>query len=233
MEGLHLQSDLYNSIFNEVNADLTSRCENSFDLAALVALHAVTVLLERSSHPDLEIFRTFEEAISILVSVEYPCSIAPIDRRPQTEKMTTSFKKFRAQGFRDKATDYDNAVRTTNIRAKHKLEGLRAEKQNRENTSALLELRDIEDELHTLKELFNKQTSAIGLMIENYRKIELQGLTANGLVFLKQAETKLQEYTHHVEKMIESVKSTRDDVSLPRSPFVATMSFSLTYPFLP
>jgi hypothetical protein len=128
--------------------------------------------------------------------------------------MTNSFKKFRAQGFRDKATDYDNAVRTTNIRAKHKLEGLRAEKQNRENTSALLELRDIEDELHTLKELFNKQTSAIGLMIENYKKIELQGLTVNGLVFLKQAETKLQEYTHHAEKMIESVKSTRDDVSM-------------------
>jgi len=147
--------------------------------------------------------------------------------------MITSFKKFRAQGLRDKATDYDNAVRTTNIRAKHKLEGLRAEKQNWENTSALLELRDIEDELHTPKELFNKQTSAINLMIENYKKIELQGLTANGLGFLKQAETKLQEYTHHVEKMIESFKSTRDDVSLPLFPFVAPILFSLTHPFSP
>lgn len=146
--------------------------------------------------------------------------------------MTTSFKKFRAQGFRDKATDYDNAVRTTNIRAKHKLEGLRAEKQNRENTSALLELRDIEDELHTLKELFNKQTSAISLMIENYKQVGLHDLTANGLVFLKQAEAKLQEYTHHVEKMIDSVKSTRDDVSLPLSPLVAPMLFSFTHPFL-
>jgi len=69
---MYQQADLRNSIFNEVNADLTSRCENSFDLAALVALHAVTALLERSSHPDLEIFRTFEETISILVSVEHP-----------------------------------------------------------------------------------------------------------------------------------------------------------------
>jgi hypothetical protein len=97
----------------------------------------------------------------------------------------------------------------------------------------LLELRDIEDELHTPKELFNKQTSAINLMIENYKKIELQGLTANGLGFLKQAETKLQEYTHHVEKMIESFKSTRDDVSLPLFPFVAPILFSLTHPFSP
>jgi hypothetical protein len=65
---LYQQADLRNSVFNEVNADLTARCENSWDLAALLALHAVTVLFERSSHPDLEIFRIFEEAISILVS---------------------------------------------------------------------------------------------------------------------------------------------------------------------
>lgn len=38
------------------------------DLAAFVVLHAVTVLLDRSSHPDLEIFRIFEEAIGMLVS---------------------------------------------------------------------------------------------------------------------------------------------------------------------
>jgi hypothetical protein len=200
---LFQQADLRNSIFNEVNADLTSRCENSFDLAALVALHAVTVLFERSSHPDLEIFRTFEEAISIL-----------------TEKMTTSFKRFRARGFRDKATDYDDAIRTTNIRAKHKREGALAEKQNRENTSALLELRDIEDELHTLKELFDNQTMAIDLMMEGYGGDNLKGMTANGLSFLKQAAQKLEQYIHHVEKMIESVKATRDDVSLCHQPLV-------------
>jgi hypothetical protein len=68
LEGpLYQQADLRDSIFNEVNADLTRRCENARDLAALTALHAVTVLIDRSSHPDLEIFRIFEEAISILV----------------------------------------------------------------------------------------------------------------------------------------------------------------------
>lgn len=49
---LYQQADLRNSIFNEVNADLTAKCENSFDLAALMTLHAVTVLFERSSHPE-------------------------------------------------------------------------------------------------------------------------------------------------------------------------------------
>lgn len=55
------------SIFNEVNVDLARQCENAFDLAALSVLHAVTVLLDGSSHPDLEVFRIFEEAISVLV----------------------------------------------------------------------------------------------------------------------------------------------------------------------
>lgn len=62
------QADLRNSIYNELNGDLTGRCENALDLAAFVVLHAVTVLLDRSSHPDLEVFRIFEEAIGMLVN---------------------------------------------------------------------------------------------------------------------------------------------------------------------
>lgn len=191
---LFQQADLRNSIFNEVNADLTSRCENAFDLAALIALHAVTVLFERSSHPDLEIFRTFEEAISIL-----------------TEKMTSSFKRFRARGFRDKTNEQDAHLRAHNIRAKHKREGDLAEKQNRENTSALLELRDIEDELHTLEELFDTQTTGIQLMIQNYKREDIKSLAANGLLFLLQAEDHLSDYQRHVQRMIDDVKATRED----------------------
>lgn len=64
---LYQQADLRDSIFNEVNVDGTHQCENALDLAALAALHAVSVLLDRASHPDLEVFRIFEEAISVLV----------------------------------------------------------------------------------------------------------------------------------------------------------------------
>ena len=62
------QADLRNSVYNELNGDLTGRTENALDLAAFIVLHAVTVLIDRSSHPDLDIFRIFEEAIGILVS---------------------------------------------------------------------------------------------------------------------------------------------------------------------
>lgn len=64
---LYQQADLRDSIFDEVNGDLTRQCANALDLAALAALHAVSVLIDRSSHPDLEVFRTFEEAIGVLV----------------------------------------------------------------------------------------------------------------------------------------------------------------------
>lgn len=69
---LFKQADLRNSIYNELNGDLTGRCENALDLAAFITLHAVTVLLDRSSHPDLEIFRIFDEAIGILVLLSTP-----------------------------------------------------------------------------------------------------------------------------------------------------------------
>ena len=64
------QADLRSSVYNELNGDLTGRTENTLDLAALIVWHAVTVLLDRSTHPDLEIFRIFDEAIGMLVGVE-------------------------------------------------------------------------------------------------------------------------------------------------------------------
>lgn len=123
--------------------------------------------------------------------------------------MTTSSKDFRARDFRDKADDIDD-LRTSSIRAKHQREGQIAEKQNRDNTSALLELRDIEDELNTLKTLFPSQMAEIKIMLDIYEKREL---ATNGLTFLKKnAEDYLEEYTQHVEKMIDGAKSTRDDL---------------------
>ena len=61
------QSNLHSSIYNELNGDLSRRFETAGDLAALIMLHAVTVLLEKTLHHDLQVLRIFEESISILV----------------------------------------------------------------------------------------------------------------------------------------------------------------------
>ncbi|KAF4336469.1 hypothetical protein FBEOM_9677 [Fusarium beomiforme] len=192
---LYQQADLRDSIFNEVNVDLTRQCENALDLAALAVLHAVTVLLDRSSHPDLEVFRIFEEAISVL-----------------TEKLTSSLKTFRAEGFRDKASAYEPVEnKARSIRARHKAEGRRAEEDNRDNTSALLELRDIEDELLILVHLFERQSKVVSSMLSTYTRPELRDRAANGRVFLSEAIKKLSEYTHQAQEMIQRVRSTRND----------------------
>lgn len=66
-EKLYEQSNLHSSIYNELNGDLARRFETAGDLAALITLHAVTVLLDRTLHHDLQVLQIFEESISILV----------------------------------------------------------------------------------------------------------------------------------------------------------------------
>lgn len=62
------QTNLHSTIYNELNGDLARRFETAGDLAALIMLHAVTVLLDKTLHHDLQVLRIFEESISILVS---------------------------------------------------------------------------------------------------------------------------------------------------------------------
>ncbi|KAI1169925.1 hypothetical protein F4777DRAFT_571265 [Nemania sp. FL0916] len=193
------QADLRNSIYNELNGDLTGRCENAMDLAAFITLHAVTVLLDRASHPDLEIFRIFEEALGIL-----------------TERMTSSLKDFRMQshtnihGESDTEDLDDNS--TEAIKKRHLRELKRAERQNRENTSAVLELRDMEDELHTMLNLFTEQQDTIKTMMkEGLEKPERQTFTNSGREYLREALRRLDDYDKQAHDMLARVDSTRKD----------------------
>ncbi|KAJ9151412.1 Protein SERAC1 [Pleurostoma richardsiae] len=193
------QADLRNSVYNELNGDLTGRCENALDLAAFITLHAVTVLLDRSSHPDLEVFRIFEEAIGML-----------------TERMTSNMKRFRMQSFREiivDGSDYDDPdeMRPQSIKKRHKRELKRAERENRDNTSALLELRDLEDELTTLLRLFDTQSQVIEKMKSIYSSDTLKDITENGRVYLTEALARLEEYKAQTTEMLKRVDTTRKD----------------------
>lgn len=155
--------------------------------------------------------------------------------------MTSSLKRFRSLGYKDKyGADDDADLKTSSIRARHKREDERAEKENRDNTSALLELRDIEDELSTLKHLFEEQEEQINMMLRIYgnyggpdatsstqnlaytnsgsdsqRTTSLPvmppQLTTNGIAFLQEALAKLKSYRQQAEDMIKRVETTRHD----------------------
>jgi C1A family cysteine protease len=167
----------------------------------LVALHAVTLLFERASHRELEVFRIFEESISILV-----------------EKMTVSFKYFRAKGFRATADAEGMREDYTSMKKRHKLEGRQFQEQIQDNVSALLELRDIADELGTLKKLFEVQQESVGDMLSYYERCG-HGKT-NGCLFLHEAQVKLKDYLHQIHQMMDSANSTKNDVSIIRSQYV-------------
>ena len=54
----------------DVNGDHARQCEDCFDFAALAVFHAVKALLDYTTEdPNLQVFRIFEEYISILVSL--------------------------------------------------------------------------------------------------------------------------------------------------------------------
>ncbi|KXJ93470.1 hypothetical protein Micbo1qcDRAFT_232983 [Microdochium bolleyi] len=197
------QADLRNSIYNELNGDLTGRCDNALELAAFVVLHAVTVLLNRTSHPDLEVFRIFEEALAIL-----------------NERMTSSLKRFRMATFKSRTGDDSTSSdsdsdgtddRPESIKKRHRREMEHAERENRENTSALLELRDMNDELQTMQNLFDEQAKVVETMKSIFERQDLVNLTAHGRAYLDEAREQLDEYKRVTRDLIARIEATRKD----------------------
>jgi Mg2+ and Co2+ transporter CorA len=93
---------------------------------------------------DLQVFRIFEEYLSDL-----------------TEQQTSSFKQFRDSQQPD--TEDESSIKT-----------MLSSLHNREDLTALLELRDIEDELKTLDKLFGEQVGVIDQMVEMLRAMDDQ-----------------------------------------------------------
>ncbi|KAB8272551.1 hypothetical protein BDV30DRAFT_211893 [Aspergillus minisclerotigenes] len=179
---LYEQANLHNSIYNELNGDLARRFETAGDLAALIVLHAVTILLDRTLDHDLQILRIFEESISIL-----------------TESTTKSFKRFRTRGFIARPADYNRTLEGKTMTASERDErDRRVANQNREDLSTLLELRDIIDELGTILKLLEQQTATVKIMAQYF---EDKGY---GKVFIESALSRLEDYRTQVTDMREN-----------------------------
>ncbi|KAJ5591483.1 uncharacterized protein N7459_001852 [Penicillium hispanicum] len=176
------QSNLHSSIYNELNGDLARRFETAGDLAALIMLHAATVLLDKTLHHDLQVLRIFEESISIL-----------------TESVTKSFKRFRNRGFTNRPADHDRTAEGKVMTAAQRDQrDKQIARRNREDLSVLLELRDIEDELSTILKLLEQQDTVMKSMMKYF---ERQGC---GKVFLDAAQLRIDEYRTQIGEMKEN-----------------------------
>lgn len=136
--------------------------------------------------------------------------------------MTKALKDFRIQPH-GKDHDFDSKDNGPKaIKERYQKEREQIEQQNRQHTSAVLELRDMDDELHTLINLFTEQQTTIESMKEIWitettanknRIFQLDGFTACGREFLDEALKRLEGYLKQANDMMTRIESTRKDVS--------------------
>ena len=175
--GLWREGDLRSEIYQDINGDFANQCTDPFDFAALAVMHAVKALLgDRTTDRNLQIFRIFEEYISIL-----------------TEQQTSSFKHFRNNHRFEKAKD---------INAAHHID-------NRKDLDALLELRDIEDELNTIEKLIKEQQACVADMLSQYEHLTSRNKGHNGVEFLHITSQFLTEHKEQVDGMLKSARAAQ------------------------
>ena len=112
----------------------------------------------------------------------------------QTEQQNKSFKEFRG----DLGDLRDSRI--------HRLPAF---DDNRADLDALLELRDIEDELTTINKVFKEQLNSIASMMAQYQDPSLINRGENGIHLLNQSEHKINEYKEQVDGMLTSAKTAQ------------------------
>ena len=178
--GVWKQADLVGNIYQDINGDYARQCADPFDFAALAVFHAVKALLDHTSDLNLQVFRIFEEYISIL-----------------TERQTVSFKEFR---------NNNRAKDPTNLAMKR----LPRYFDNTSDLDALLELRDIEDELNTLDKLFKEQQKSVQDMVPQYQHLnEHHKKGIYGTHFLQEVKQSLDGYKEQIDLMLKSAQTAQ------------------------
>ncbi|KAJ5676170.1 hypothetical protein N7462_009067 [Penicillium macrosclerotiorum] len=171
------QTNLHSSIYNELNGDLARRFETAGDLAALIMLHATTVLLDKTLHHDLQVLRIFEESISIL-----------------TESVTKSFKRFRKMMT---AAQLDARDRQTARRNRDDLSVLLELRDIEDELSTILKLLDQQDTvMKSMMKYFDRKgcgkvfLDAAQMRIDEYRT-QIGDMKENSHLAQKAVETLL------------------------------------------
>ena len=175
--GLWREGDLRSEIYQDINGDFANQCADPLDFAALAVMHAVKAMFgDGVTDRDLQVFRIFEEYISIL-----------------TEQQTSSFKYFRNNHRWEKAKDINAAQHI----------------DNRKDLDALLELRDIEDELNTIDRLIKEQQACVMEMESQYKTRAPPDKGINGLEFLQVAAQFLKDHLDQVDGMLKSARAAQ------------------------
>ena len=176
--GLSREGDLRSEIYQDITGDFANQCADPFDFAALAVLHAVKAMIGNVTDRDLQVFRIYEEFISIL-----------------TENQTSSFKNFRNDAQWRNAND---------INAEQDID-------NRKELDALLELRDLTDELNIIDRLIKDQQAVVMDMLRQYRELGKRDKGISGVEFLLETSHTLEDYKEQINGMLKNVTGTEKD----------------------
>ena len=116
----------------------------------------------------------------------------------QTEQQTRSFKEFRDNHRYRDPSDLDVSRLPQYV-------------DNREDLNALLELRDIEDELTTIQKLFIEQHKTIKEMLKQYEELNRQA--KHGRFILQGVDHAIEGYEESVKGMLKSADVAQKAVS--------------------
>ncbi|KAF2464298.1 uncharacterized protein BDR25DRAFT_346785 [Lindgomyces ingoldianus] len=189
------QADLRNQIYDDVNGDqrFACQCFDPFDFVALAVWHAVTVFIERSTDPDLSVWTLFQEWICELAEMEGASFKVFQTSQSQTTKIFQESKSRDAGDpeFRDIVEKLDPSG----------------------DLNALIQLKDVQDELNMLGKLFSRQIEVIDNLIYDYTVLD--GDTnkhATAIYWLKEAKSKyIHSYQNEVKELSAASKTAIDD----------------------
>ena len=121
----------------------------------------------------------------------------------QTEQQTRSFKEFRDNHRYRDPSDLDVSRLPPYV-------------DNREDLNALLELRDIEDELTTIQKLFIEQHKTVKDMLNQYEELKRHHDRGHhGRFILQDVDHTIEGYEESVKGMLKSADVAQKAVSLP------------------
>ncbi len=175
-DGIWRQGDLRSEIYQDINGDYANQCVDPYDFAALVVFHAIKALPERATHRDLQVFRIFDEYISVL-----------------TESQIRRFIQFRDNQRFSMAKDRSGLPYL----------------DNRDELNALLELRDVDDELTIITKLIKEQQACISDMVAQYHDLNTCNKGLKGIDFLVEAQQFLDEQKEQISEMLRTSQATQ------------------------
>lgn len=176
-KGVWREADLRSEIHKDINGDYANQCVDPYEFAALVVFHAIKGLLERTTDRNLQVFRIFDEYISIL-----------------TESQINSFRQFR---------DNQRFSTTKNRSALPYFD-------NRIELDALLELRDVDDELTIITKLIKEQQVCISDMVTQYRDLQARyNKGGMGMEFLVEVQQSLNEQSEQINEMLRNSQTAQ------------------------